>query len=481
MIRLKVRLPDGIMTGPAMVAGEWEEPIMLAQIIAICIFIGMFALIIMDKFERHIITLVSGLLVLVVVLGGCMHSPEAIGQALNLHAFGEVSFWYGASEESTAGVNWSTILFIAGMMVMVEGLGAAGFFRWLCLSLAKMVRYRVVPLLICFMCLSAVLSMFIDSITVILFLATVTLELARAMKFDPVPMILAEVFCANLGGAATMCGDPPNIIIGTALGYTFFDFLENTGEIVLVCFIFTALFFWLCFRKELLREEKANGGPIVCPEPATAIENRPAFYASASVFLVAVVLLVSHAQTGLSVATIGVIVAALTLLVLLLTSGKKSVIGVIKGVDYKTLLFFIGLFISVCGLEMTGVLEIIARFITTVSGGQLTTIVVIILWLSAVTSAVVDNIPFAATMVPVIRSIAAIEGVDLSVLAWSLSLGTDLGGNATPIGASANVVGTSVSAKGGYPIGWGRYCKYCVPATVLVMVVSTVCLFVRYI
>lgn len=453
---------------------------MLAQIFAIAIFLGMFALIILDKFERHYITLVSGALVLVLVLGGCMHSPEAIGQALNLHAFGEVSFWYGASEESTAGINWSTILFIAGMMVMVEGLGKAGFFRWLCLTLAKLVRYRVVPLLVCFMVLSAVLAMFIDSITVILFLATVTLELARAMKFDPVPMILSEVFCANLGGAATMCGDPPNIIIGTALGYSFFDFIENTGVIVLICFVFTAIYFWLCFRKELLREEKANGGPVTCADPSTAIENRAAFYASALVFLVAVVLLVTHAQTGLTVATIGAFIAVLTLIVLRLTSGKKSVIDVVKGVDYKTLLFFIGLFVSVCGLEMTGVLEIIARFITTVSGGNIAAIIVIILWLSAITSAFVDNIPFAATMVPVIRSIAAVEGVDLGVLAWSLSLGTDLGGNATPIGASANVVGTSVSAKGGYPIGWGRYCRYCVPATVLVMVVSTACLFLRY-
>lgn len=453
---------------------------MLAQIFAILIFLGMFTLIILDKFERHYITLVSGALVLVLVLGVCMHSPEAIGQALNLHAFGEVSFWYGASEESTAGINWSTILFIAGMMVMVEGLGKAGFFRWLCLTLAKLVHYRIVPLLVCFMVLSAILSMFIDSITVILFLATVTLELARAMKFDPVPMILSEVFCANLGGAATMCGDPPNIIIGTALGYSFFDFIENTGIIVLICFVFTAIYFWLCFRKELLRAEKANGGPITCDDPSTAIENRAAFYASALVFLLAVVLLVTHAQTELSVATIGVIVAALTLLVLRLTSGKKSVIDVIRGVDYKTLLFFIGLFVSVCGLEMTGVLEIIAHFITTISGGNIAAIVVIILWLSAVTSAFVDNIPFAATMVPVIRSIAAVEGIDLGVLAWSLSLGTDLGGNATPIGASANVVGTSVSAKGGYPIGWGRYCRYCVPATVLVMAVSTVCLFLRY-
>lgn len=186
----------------------------------------MFLLIILDQFERHVITLVSGALVLILVFGVCMHSPAAIWEALNLRSFFTAGFWYGAGEESTAGINWSTILFIAGMMIMVEGLGTAGFFRWLCLSLAKLVHYHVVPLLICFMCLSAVLSMFIDSITVVLFLATVTLELAQTMKFDPVPMILSEIFCANLGGAATMCGDPPNIIIGTSLGYTFFDFIE---------------------------------------------------------------------------------------------------------------------------------------------------------------------------------------------------------------------------------------------------------------
>ena len=419
---------------------------MLAQVIAICIFLGMFLLIILDQFERHVITLVSGALVLILVFGVCMHSPAAIWEALNLRSFFTAGFWYGAGEESTAGINWSTILFIAGMMIMVEGLGKAGFFRWLCLSLAKLVHYHVVPLLICFMCLSAVLSMFIDSITVVLFLATVTLELAQTMKFDPVPMILSEIFCANLGGAATMCGDPPNIIIGTSLGYTFFDFIENTGAIVAVCFAAVAVYFWLCFRKELLP----------------------------------VVLLVTHAQTGLTVACIGVIVAALTLLVMALSHGRATVLEVIRGVDYKTLLFFIGLFVSVCGLEKTGVLDIIARFITNISGGHVATIVVIILWLSAVTSAFVDNIPFAATMIPVIRSIAAVEGMDVGVLAWALSLGTDLGGNATPIGASANVVGTSVSAKGGYPIGWGRYCKYCVPATILVMAVSTVCLFLRY-
>lgn len=453
---------------------------MTAQILAAVIFVGMFALIIMDKFERQYVTLGSAALVLVVVFGICMHSWDAIKNALNLGAIFRADFWYGASESASSGVNWSTIFFITGMMIMVEGLGKSGFFRWLCLSLAKLAHYHVVPLLLCFMAMSAFLAMFIDSITVVLFLATVTLELAQTMKFDPVPMILSEIFCANLGGAATMCGDPPNIIIGTSLGYTFFDFIENTGAVVAICFVFMLIYFTLCFRKELERAEHANGGPVTCPEPSTAITNKKAFLASAGVFLLAVVLLITHAQTELSVACIGVIVAILTLIVLGLTSGKKSVIEIIKGVDYKTLLFFIGLFVSVAGLEKTGVLNMIANFITSVSEGNIAVIVIVILWLSAITSAFVDNIPFAATMIPVIRAIAATEGMDIDVLAWALSLGTDLGGNATPIGASANVVGTSASAKGGYPIGWGHYCKYCVPATIIVMAVSTAYLFLRY-
>lgn len=453
---------------------------MLAQIFAIVIFLGMFLMIILDKVERHVVTLSSGALVLVLVFGVCMHSWQSIVTTLNLGELFTTGFWYGASEGGTSGVNWSTILFIAGMMIMVEGLGEAGFFRWLCLSLAKAVHYHVVPLLICFMCMSAVLSMFIDSITVVLFLATVTAELARTLEFDPVPMILAEIFCANLGGAATMCGDPPNIIIGTALGYTFTDFIDNTGLIVAICLVLTILYFWLCFRRQFRRQELARTSGIVCPQPSSAITNKKAFAGATMMFAVAVILLVTHAQTTLSVAFIGVIVAVLTLLNTRLTSGTASVRKILKNVDYKTLLFFIGLFISVSGLEQTGVLSLIAQWIGTVSGGSLVVIVVIILWLSAVASAFIDNIPFAATMVPVIRSISAAQGVDLSVLAWALSLGTDLGGNGTPIGASANVVGTSVSAKQGHPIRWGKYCKYCVPATVLVVLVSMLCLFVRY-
>ncbi len=453
---------------------------MAAQILALIIFVGMFLLIILDKFERQWITLVSGLLMLVLVFGICMRSPQAIADTLNLKAFFETSFWYGAEESASAGINWSTIVFIAGMMIMVEGLGHSGFFRWLCLTLAKAVHYHLVPLLVCFMCMSGFLSMFIDSITVVLFLATVTIELSRELGYNPVPMILSEVFCANLGGAATMSGDPPNIIIGTSLGYSFMDFISNTGVIVGICFVFALVYFWLCFRKELKANEEARTGEVSCPDPATAITSKSSFVCGIVVFALAVVLLVTHAQTGLTVACIGVIVAILTLIAMAATSGTGVIARILKGVDYKTLLFFIGLFVSVGGLEQTGVLEIIANFISVVSGGNAYVIVAIILILSAVCSALIDNIPFAATMLPVIQSLSVTTGVALPTLAWTLSLGTDIGGNATPIGASANVVGTSVSAKNGHPISWGKYCRYCVPATVIVIMISLVCVYARY-
>ena len=164
-------------------------------------------------------------------------------ETLNLKCFFEPGFWYaaGQAEEASAGINWATILFIAGMMLMVEGMGRAGFFRWLCLCIAKAVNFQVIPIFITFMIMSFGLAMFIDSITVILFLAAVTVELAQLLKFSPVPVILAEIFCANLGGSATMCGDPPNIIIGTSLGYTFGDFVTNTGLIAVISLVFVIL------------------------------------------------------------------------------------------------------------------------------------------------------------------------------------------------------------------------------------------------
>lgn len=448
---------------------------MVAQIVAVVIFIAMFALIVSEKIERHLASLGCGLLMLILVFGVCMHSGSAVIDTLNVGSIFTPGFWYSAGEasESSAGINWETIFFIAGMMVMVEGMGRAGFFRWLCLCIARLVKYKAVRIFVTFMMMSFVLAMFIDSITVILFLAAVTVELARLLEFNPVPVILAEVFCANLGGSATMCGDPPNIIIGTSLGYTFGDFVTNTGLIALICLVFVIIYFYICFHKEL------SGGQAVVQaaslNPKDAIENKKDFTISCIIFAVTVVLLVTHAQTGLTVSTIGVAIGIVTLL----TAGRDAVV-LLKKVDYKTLLFFIGLFVVVGGLEQTGILEVIAGFIASVSEGNVMLMIAIVLWISAIASAFVDNIPFAATMIPIIKSLAASQGVALPVLAWTLAIGTDIGGSATPIGASANVVGISVAAKNGHMIGWGKYCKYMAPAMIIVVLIAMACIYLRY-
>ena len=449
----------------------------IAQILAVLIFVVMFALIVSDRIEREFVSLGCGALTLILVFGVCMRSKNAIIETLNIQSIFTKSFWYAkaGAEESAVGINWATIIFIAGMMIMVEGMAKAGFFRWLCMRLAKMVHYKPIPLFVTFMFMSALLAMFIDSITVILFLAAVTVELARLLKLDPIPMIISEVFCANLGGSATMCGDPPNIIIGTALKYSFWDFLGNTGVMAGLSLVIVIFYFFMVYRKELLLEEAEAIQPEMFPEPAEAIKNKKDFIISCVIFLCAVVLLVTHEQTGLSVAFIGTVIALATLI----TSGKNA-LELIKKIDYKTLLFFIGLFIVVGGLEQTEILEKIAVFIGEISGGNLKLMVAIIIWISAIASAFVDNIPFAATMIPIVKSLAAAQGVELSTLAWALSMGTDIGGSATPIGASANVVGTSVAAKSGYPISWGKYCRSTVPATIIVLVVSMLFIFGRY-
>lgn len=446
-----------------------------AAIVAVIIFVAMFILIVLDKIERQYVTLGCAALTLIGVFGICMRDLEAIWEVLNLKSIFTLDFWYQVSESESGGINWSTIIFIACMMVMVEGMARVGFFDWLCMWIAKLVHFKTVPIFITFMIMSAILAMFIDSITVILFLAAVTIKLSQLLKFNPVPMIISEVFCANLGGSATMCGDPPNIIIGTSLHFSFFDFLTNTGVIAGGSLVVIVLYFYLVFRKELniktgevdIKEEDLN--------PSNAITDKTGFILSTIIFLIAVVLLVTHAQTHLTVAAIGVFVVVLTVM-----AAGRHIPEIFKKVDYNTLLFFIGLFVVVCGLEKTGVLEMIAGFIKTISGGNPYVIIAIIIWMSAIASALVDNIPFAATMVPVIKGLGAGNMPFLAVLAWGLSMGTDIGGSATPIGASANVVGISVAEKAGHKIGWGRYCKAAIPATLIVVLASMIIIFLRY-
>ncbi len=448
----------------------------ISQILAIVIFAAMFVAIVIGKVHRVIPAAIGAALTIVVVFLITMQSTDAVVNVLNLGQIGQLKFWYpGEQHIESQGVNWQTIIFIGGMMVMVEGLGVVGFFRWICLYVARLVGGRVIPILIAFMLLSGFLSMFIDSITVLLFLTSIIIELARMLKFNPVPIIIAAIFAANTGGSATMSGDPPNIIIGTAFGYTFVDFVINTGPIAWIGMLTALGLFYLAFRKILTQSGDPATLLSMVPMPSTAIINPRLFKINTGIFILVIVLLITHAETGLSVALIGVIAGTLTLLF-----AGRGIPHVLKQVDWRTLLFFVGLFIAVGGLEETGVLKMVAEYIGEVSGGSLFIVIPIILWVSAFASAIVDNIPFAATMVPVIRQLSQTAGFKLPTLAWTLALGTDIGGNATPIGASANVVGTAIAEREGYPISWGTFMKYALPSMIMVVALCWLYLIIRY-
>ena len=284
---------------------------MLHQGLALAIAAFTFLQLLRGKWPRHVLTLAAGGLMVVVVLLGVMGSLDAVMEALSVDSFGKPQFWFahGGVTERNVGINWSTVLFLVGMMVMVEGMSEAGFFDWLCLRLAKSLGFRPMPLLLSFMAVAALLSMFVDSITVVLFLVVATVRLARLLRIDPVPMIIGEIFAANLGGAATMTGDPPNIILGTSLGLGFWDFLQNNGPICLVGFGVALGYFYLCFRNKLRAGAWSVDPALWAMEPGDAIPNRRAFGVNVAIFGGMILLLATHAWTGLTMPTIGVVAA----------------------------------------------------------------------------------------------------------------------------------------------------------------------------
>jgi Na+/H+ antiporter NhaD/arsenite permease-like protein len=447
------------------------------QIAALAIFTGVFISLITGKVRRFILALIGAALTLLVVFLGIERSPQTAVGVLNLAELARPSFWIGHYQPGAHfGVNWQTILFIAGMMVLVEGLRAVGFFRWLCLNTTQIVNHRVIPTALLFVVLAGVLSMFLDSVTVILFMASVTIELARLLKVDPVPLIIAEIVAANAGGTATMVGDPPNIIIGTSLGLGFNAFVANLAPIVWVGMAAALGYFYLRFRKE-----KAGIGSEVgtsaehYPRPGEAITNRNLFGIEVAILVLTVVLLIMHEQAGLSVVTVSFIGAGATL-----AASRRGAASLVKGVDWQTLLFFLGLFVSVSGLEETGLLQLLANYIGRISGHSLVVATLLVFWVSALISSIVDNIPFVTLMVPVIVHLSQATGGALTTFAWSLSLGGNVGGNATPIGASANVVGVAVAEKTGHRITWKKYMNYAVPPALIILVISNLMLMVRY-
>ena len=380
--------------------------------------------------------------------------------------------------------NWETIIFIFGMMLIIETMSLSGFFRWLGLHSARWVRLDPLMLFILFPLLAGFLSAFVDSITVMLFMSTLTLEVAAITGINPLPLILAEISAANIGGSSTMVGDPPNVILGTYFGLSFMDFVRNTGVIAWIGWVVNASFFIWFFRREifperrkLMEDPQRLDAQVRSLDPARAIHDKRLFAVGLIAISYVVIALVTHSMTHLSVATVAITGALVALML-----GGKHMGKVIQKIDYPTIVFFAGLFLIVGAMEKTGLLTIVATKVRELSGGSFLIALSIILWVSAVGSSIVDNVPFAATMAPILKHLSGMPGFSLLPLVWSASLGTDIGGNGTPIGASANVVAVATYERTTEKkIGWGYYCRVSYPAMMVVVLVCNLLMYLFYV
>jgi Na+/H+ antiporter NhaD/arsenite permease-like protein len=380
--------------------------------------------------------------------------------------------------------NWETIIFVFGMMAIIETLSLSGFFRWLGLHAAKWVRLDPLKLFIFFPFLAGFLSAFVDSITVMLFMAALTIEVASHIGMNPLPLILSEICAANIGGASTMVGDPPNVILGTYFQLSFMDFVKNTGAIAWIGFIINTAFFMWFFRKDISSSRKRlKEEPDVVAEqvraisPAAAIEDKRLFVVGLIALFYVVIGLVTHSMTHVSVATIAITGAVLAFILGGLKMGQ-----VVQKIDYSTIAFFAGLFIIVGAMEHVGLLTAVANAVTKISGGNFFIAITIILWVGAFGSSIVDNVPFAATMAPILRHLSGTPGFSLLPMVWSAALGTDIGGNGTPIGASANVVAVSTYERvTGKKVSWGYYCRVSYPAMMIVVLACNLLMYLFYI
>lgn len=427
------------------------------QWIALAIFVISYGLIISEKVNRTIAAIVGALLAFAFVLG-----PEKILQY----------------------ENWETILFIFGMMAIIETLSLSGFFRWLGLHSARWVKLDPLKLFILFPFVAGFLSAFVDSITVMLFMSALTIEVAAHIGVNPLPLILSEICAANIGGASTMVGDPPNVILGTYFNLSFMDFVRNTGAIAWIGFVINTAFFAVWFRKEIMpararlrRHPGRLEKEVAAIDPSKAIEDKRLFAAGLIALVFVVVALVTHQVTHLSVATVAIMGAVLAFLM-----GGKKMGEVVQKIDYATIVFFAGLFIIVGAMEHVGLLTMVAHKVRELSGGNFFVAISIILWVSAFGSSIIDNVPFAATMAPILNHLSQLPGFTIRPLVWSAALGTDIGGNGTPIGASANVVAIATYERlTKKKVGWGYYCRVSYPAMTIVVLGCNLMLYLLYI
>lgn len=417
------------------------------QIIAIVIFLVTMAAIMTEKLHRTVAAVAGALLL---ILTGVL----------------SVESGFSYMDLNTLGV-------LIGMMLFVAVVKNSGIFEYIAIKAAKIAKGRPWPLMVLFALITAVLSAFLDNVTTVLLIGPMTLAITSMLRINPIPFFMTQIMASNIGGTATLIGDPPNIMIGSAAGLSFTDFITNTGVAVLFVLAATIVCFYFIYGRKLHVEPEAMDSILQLDENK-AIKDRSLLIKSVVMILLVVFGFVFHSQLHLESCTIALTAAAVMLLI-----GRQDVEEIVAGVEWTTILFFTGLFIVVGGLQETGVIQILANGLMDLTEGHMTLTILLILWVSAIVSSFLDNIPFVATLIPLILTMQS-SGVDVTPLWWAVSLGACLGGNGTLIGASANVVLSGISNRHGFPITFASYFKVGFPLMLVSVAISTVFLLLRF-
>lgn len=422
-----------------------------AMVLALTVFLLTYALIISEKMHRAVAALLGGMFLIV---AGVLSQEKAVGH-----------------------VDWNTLGLLIGMMIIVGITRMSGVFQYLAIKAAKKAKGEPVYILVALATVTAVLSAFLDNVTTVLLLVPVTFTIADMLGVDPIPFLISQVLASNIGGTATLIGDPPNIMIGSQAHLGFVDFLVNLTPVVVVIHLVTMAVFFLLYRRKLTATPDLKQ-KIMNLDERQAIKDYALLRKSLLVLGLVMAGFLLHQFLHLESATIALFGAALLMLIT-----KVEPEEIFLAVEWPSLFFFLGLFIVVGGLVETGIIDRVARWSLQATAGNFTLTGMLILWLSALTSAFVDNIPFVATMIPLIHKMGALAHMTpeaLNPLWWSLSLGACLGGNGTLIGASANVIVAGIAEKEGYPLSYRRYFVYGFPLMLLTILVSMAYLLLFY-
>ena len=423
-----------------------------ATIVAIVIFVAAYALIISEKVHRTIVGLFGAMLM---ILFGILDQETAVHH-----------------------IDFNTLGLLMGMMIIVNITSETGLFNFLAIWAAQKVRARPIALLVVLSSITMVCSALLDNVTTVLLTVPITFSITSQLKVDVMPYLISQILASNIGGTATLIGDPPNIMIGSAVGLDFMAFVQNLTLISIIIFILVQFILIALYHKELHTQPELQDKIMRLPADAQITDHALLHKCLAVIFLT-ITFFVLHGSLGLESATVALSGAAL-LLLLTATRDEEKIAKVLSKIEWPAIFFFGGLFILVGALVETGVIRMLAAEAIKATGGNVEATAILILWMSAIASAFIDNIPFVATLIPLIQDMGQMGLTNLDPMWWSLALGACLGGNGTLIGASANVVVASMSAQRGRPISFLGFMKIAFPVMIFTVLISNIYVWIRY-